>query len=217
MAPPDERENPILRWLFVGGWVIGLVIASSALLWMGRPIREPTSGSLIDVPTCDADTSSPVEGLPIVQTNVLSFAGNGKLARNLQKVDCSCFIGEFVVGDGLGYNLRLVLGPNRQFNCTWTGCLGVYGTASGKWTVNEVGLQLFAKKSEPMLKSWLPSLLHIVAIENQYLLVPDKDRQSFETSGPSHFYCLHKKESAELLTEAKKQFWASTGDKEPGK
>src|SRR5256885_11168593 len=42
-------------------------------------------------------------------------------------------VADYYAGDGLGYNLSFSLRKNSSFECTWSGCGGVYGTASGWW------------------------------------------------------------------------------------
>ncbi|TWU44632.1 hypothetical protein Poly51_59010 [Rubripirellula tenax] len=42
-------------------------------------------------------------------------------------------VGHYYDGDGLGVNLTLNLHPDGTFQCSWTGCLGDYGSTAGKW------------------------------------------------------------------------------------
>jgi len=41
--------------------------------------------------------------------------------------------GKWHIGDGEGYNVDLTLRPDFRYGAVWTGCLGTYGTAKGRW------------------------------------------------------------------------------------
>lgn len=42
-------------------------------------------------------------------------------------------VGKHFVGDGMGYNLELDLKADGRYYVEWQGCMGIYGTARGRW------------------------------------------------------------------------------------
>jgi hypothetical protein len=42
-------------------------------------------------------------------------------------------VGRYYDGDGLGVNLNLSLRGDGTYSCSWTGCLGDYGSTQGNW------------------------------------------------------------------------------------
>jgi hypothetical protein len=137
----------------------------------------------------------------VTHTRVLAVAPNGSTKEALQELKTSQFVGDYHVGDGLGYNLHLVLKEEGTFECTWRGCLGVYGTASGRWSIEATGLKLATRKADGMLEKKPLDELLIVAFRDHYILLQNQDRDWFDERGPNTFCCFHKKEVRKLLED----------------
>ena len=100
--------------------------------------------------------------------------------------------GTYYTGDGLGYNLHLTLAANGAFNCTWQGCLGVYGTATGAWTVAGSQIVLKPTKETDMLKDRPLRVLDVLVRSNQYIFVKADDNGFFLKHGPSEYSCFQR-------------------------
>jgi hypothetical protein len=85
-------------------------------------------------------------------------------------------VGKYYQGDGLGFNLRLTLAKDGNFDCRWTGCLGDYGKCSGKWWKKDERLVLRTKSKEGMFED-RPLADHEVAKhEGKTVLKPINDK-----------------------------------------
>ena len=105
--------------------------------------------------------------------------------------------GAYYTGDGLGYNLYLELTTNGQFNCTWRGCLGIYGTSTGTWTVVANRITLKPTEETDMLKDKPMRSLDVLVHSNQYILVKSDDNEFFLKRGPSRYSCFQRREKME--------------------
>jgi len=105
--------------------------------------------------------------------------------------------GAYYTGDGLGYNLSLQLTTNGQFNCTWRGCLGIYGTSTGTWTVEANRITLKPTEETDMLKDKPMRSLDVLVHSNQYILVKSDDNEFFLKRGPSRYSCFQRREEME--------------------
>jgi hypothetical protein len=133
------------------------------------------------------------------KTAVLVIAENGRRSNQALALDWKDLAGEYSVRDGLGYNLTLALREGGAFDCTWAGCLGVYGTASGDWSVDSRGVNLVAKKSDGTLKDRPLSPLRVASFHGHYLLVKESQLHLLEHGAPSRFFCFHKEATGKLL------------------
>jgi hypothetical protein len=136
-----------------------------------------------------------------ISTQVIVIAPDGSSRDARQEFIIAQFAGDYYVGDGLGYNLSLVLKEDTTFECTWVGCLGVYGKAEGNWSINAAGLNLLSSKAEGLLEKRPLDKLLVVAFHGHFLLLQSQDRDWFDKSGPSERTCFHKVEAQELLRE----------------
>jgi len=100
-------------------------------------------------------------------------------------------VGTYQVGDGLGYNLNLALKEDGKFECRWVGCLGVYGTSSGTWTIQDAGLTLNAAQADGMLKERPVDQLRVFSLQNNYLLLQERDADWFKKHGADTYCCFH--------------------------
>jgi len=126
---------------------------------------------------------------------------DGPTTETIRDVQAKDLVGEYRLGDGLGYNLHLVLKGNGAFECKWTGCLGVYGTSSGGWTLQEAGLALTTHRSDGMLKDQPIEWLRGVVFDGQYLLLQKRDLDKFKEYGPVTFHCFHQKAVRQALVD----------------
>jgi hypothetical protein len=109
------------------------------------------------------------------------------------------FLGSYSQGDGAGYNLYLELKDGKQFECEWRGCLGVYGTASGRWVVERDGLNLATEQSDGMFTIRPLGQLRVVSLQGHYLFFQEKDRDWFTEYGPDTFRCFHQENARTVL------------------
>jgi len=105
-------------------------------------------------------------------------------------VTLNAIAGAYYTGDGLGYNLYLELNTNGHFNCTWNGCLGVYGTSTGTWTVAATRITLKPTDETGMLKDNPMRVLDVLAHSNQYILVKSDYKEFFLKVGLDRFTCF---------------------------
>jgi hypothetical protein len=135
------------------------------------------------------------------KTTVLVYSRGVPLTEKVREIDTAVLAGEYYVGDGTGYNLHLMLKKDQKFECTWMGCLGVYGRASGDWSVDDKGVILSPVTSEGMLKARPLGRVQIVTCRDRYLLVQEGDRRLFDRCGPARFSCLHRAENEKLVDD----------------
>lgn len=83
-------------------------------------------------------------------------------------------------GDHTGYNVTLNLKPEGMYDARWTGCLGLYGTAEGNWTISDGNLILSPTKETGTMKNHL-KVLKIRKVDEDITLLPDKEEQMIET------------------------------------
>jgi hypothetical protein len=155
-------------------------------------------------PSAPANGPPAVETAVVCETAVTVFSLDGTTRVEARLLAPSRLAGEYYVGDGAGYNLHLDLKAGGQYECTWTGCLGVYGTASGTWSVNNLGLSLSAARSEGLLRERPLDRLGIVAFGGHYLLLQEDFRDLFQKWGPGPGVCFHKGEARKFLND---EFW----------
>jgi hypothetical protein len=138
---------------------------------------------------------------PVTLTRVIAVAADGTQIETRATVDRGRMAGRYFTGDGTGYNLRLDLRADGSFDMTWTGCLGVYGTASGTWAMDERGIALNATQADGLFATRPLGRLLVASLDRHYLLVDESFRDLFDKYGPSHASCLHQK-AAEAPVEA---------------
>jgi hypothetical protein len=136
-------------------------------------------------------------------TAVLVYSAASPLNERQEKVEPRHLYGEYYAGNGLDYNLNLSLDARGRFNCTWRGCLGVYGTATGEWTIDGSGIKTVTKNSTGMLKYHPLGRLVIVAFRGRYLLF-QKDDQNLLQKWEAESTCLDE-EAVALIEEAQKR------------
>jgi hypothetical protein len=103
----------------------------------------------------------------------------------------SSLAGSYYRGDGTGYNVNINLAANGTYKAVWHGCLGVYGTASGNWSVDGARIVLSPSSETDMLKGHLREL-HIVKHNGQIVFVPDLHDDYYQKHGPDRYSAFHK-------------------------
>jgi hypothetical protein len=147
---------------------------------------------VILVPACapnDPPTSldPPESGAqePTTLTRVLAIADDGGRTETQAPVPRSRLVGRYFTGDGTGFNLKLDLRADGSFDLTWTGCLGVYGTASGTWALDPDGVSTTTAKADGLLATRPLDRLRVANLGGHYLLVQESSRDLFDEFGPA--------------------------------
>jgi hypothetical protein len=87
-------------------------------------------------------------------------------------------VGTYYRGDHLGYDLTLELAAAGTYTATWTGCLGVYGTGEGRWTLREDRILLTPSKETGKMTNHLREL-RLIPKAGAYVLVPPEDLKEY--------------------------------------
>jgi hypothetical protein len=90
--------------------------------------------------------------------------------------EVQAYSGNYYRGDGTGYNVYLKLKTDGSYIGTWRGCMGVYGTAKGKWSIQGQQIVLKPAVETDMMKGHLCSL-DISREQKKVLLLPTADRK----------------------------------------
>jgi hypothetical protein len=102
-------------------------------------------------------------------------------------------VADYYSGDGLGYNLSLSLDNDASFKCTWTGCLGVYGTASGWWYREDDRVRFVTREATEMLVGYLKSADIVPGGQHAALVLPQM-RDFYDKHGMSRLSALQRYE-----------------------
>ena len=106
--------------------------------------------------------------------------------------------GTYYRGNGLSYNISLTLKDDGKYAAEWRGCLGKYGEASGKWSLNDKRITFTPSKEEGMMKGHLRNLA-VIKFKADWILVPTdkRDREIYDKRGVYRYSCFQKKEKIE--------------------
>jgi hypothetical protein len=99
----------------------------------------------------------------------------------------------------------LNLKDGGKFESTWVGCLGVYGRASGAWSLQEDGLKLVAQKSEGMLEGRPIDRLRIFSLKGNYLLLQERDLNWYKNFGLNG--CIFFQDAAREAVMTERRRW----------
>ncbi len=100
------------------------------------------------------------------------------------------FAGNYFRGNGTGYNIALDLRPDGSYDAQWRGCLGIYGTARGKWSIIDGDqIVLSPRKETDMMKGHLKRL-DVSKYQGDVILIPTDDREFYDEHGPSRYSCF---------------------------
>ena len=101
--------------------------------------------------------------------------------------------GTYYRGDGTGYNIHLDLRANGSYDAKWRGCLGVYGTARGRWAVDGEHIVLSPTKETDMMTGHLKQF-DLATYEGRIILLPSDDRDFYDKHGVSRYSCFQRTE-----------------------
>jgi len=120
------------------------------------------------------------------------LAGEAHVFRAPQHL--SELFGGYYRGDGTGYNVTLILNPDRSYSAIWRGCLGKYGTSSGEWSLEDGRVLLRPTEEAGMLQGHLRQLL--VGYKSGVLfLIPYPIEDYFQRYGPDRYSAFSRTES----------------------
>jgi hypothetical protein len=157
------------------------------------------------------DSSEPGgEDVRLPEVGVIAVAEDATQIEVKEAVDPARLAGRYYVGDGTGYNLDLNLGADGTFDCTWRGCLGVYGTSAGTWALGPDGVTVTAVRSDGMLQEKPLDRLRVATFQGHYLLVRESYLDLFEKWGPTRGSCLHQ-EAAGAVIDLQWAGWIQSG------
>ena len=101
----------------------------------------------------------------------------------------SALVGKWYTGDGLGYNVDLTLRADSSYDAVWTGCLGTYGTAKGRWHFDGRKLTFAPTDEKDMMRNHLRTLT-VIPDKHKIVLVPPKSLADFKKWGSDPpFWC----------------------------
>src|SRR5437660_2439799 len=107
-----------------------------------------------------------------------------------QELKSESLSGEWYRGDGLGYNIQLMLNRDGTYHASWRGCLGLYGTARGTWTLARNIVTLTPVAETGQMVGHVRRVL-VVMFRKRPLLVPEgRQGDFFVKHGPSKFSCF---------------------------
>jgi hypothetical protein len=167
----------------------------------GNMILQTSSASVLAFLLFWAQIAVPDRQPPkSLRMSVLVFKYGSALTEKIADVSVARLAGEYYCGDGLGVNLRISLKANGSFDRSFSGCLGVYGTAAGTWSASATGIRLDAQKSVGEMAASFEHDLRIVSFGDHYLLVRKADFYSstWQPGGPD---CYNKEEAGKLINE----------------
>jgi hypothetical protein len=153
---------------------------------------------------CDRPASEPpaepARSAP-VKVKVIIVSPDGSTKEAATEIASHHLLGSYRLGDGTGYNLHLELKDSQRFECTWTGCLGVYGTSSGQWVLESDGPNLAVEQADGMLEDRPLGRLRVVSLQSHYLLLQERDGDWFAEHGPDTFRCFHQETARKVLEQ----------------
>lgn len=101
--------------------------------------------------------------------------------------------GEYYQGDGLGYNVSIILNANGTYSSEWQGCLGSYGSGWGTWTATDSLVTLSPTTETGMMQGHLRKL-EIVKAGNDTVLLDKGDWELFRIYGVDRSTCFQRRE-----------------------
>ena len=105
--------------------------------------------------------------------------------------------GSYYRGDKLGYNVYLQLDASGAYSARWEGCLGIYGTARGRWNLRDELITFQPLVETDMMKKHLRQLHVIRQPLFGYVLVPDLQDSYYRRHGPDEYSAFHKEPVAQ--------------------
>ena len=103
--------------------------------------------------------------------------------------------GSYYCGDGLGHNVLVTLEHDGTYTATLHGCLGLYGMASGQWTLKEDRIALMASKEVGEVKLKLKSL-DVLKFKGQWIFVDADSREFYNEFGVLRSSCFQQQKKS---------------------
>jgi hypothetical protein len=100
--------------------------------------------------------------------------------------------GSYYRGDKLGYNVYLQLAPSGTYTARWEGCLGLYGTARGSWTLRDQLIVFHPAEETGMMKKHLRQLHVVRQPLGAFAFVPDLHDSYYRQYGPDEYGAFHR-------------------------
>ena len=99
--------------------------------------------------------------------------------------------GQYYTGDGLGYNINLTLKPEGTYEAEWRGCLGIYGTAAGRWSLIATHI-VFTPSNETVRMRESLTNLNIMKFRGNWIFLSMDDvyQKYYEEFGVDRFSCF---------------------------
>jgi len=107
--------------------------------------------------------------------------------------------GAYYRGNGLSYNLELMLGPGGEYTAKWDSCLYKPGKASGTWKLSDRRIVFAPAMEGEMLRGRLESL-DVLKFEGEWILVPVADAGEEGNAGRKFHDTLYEKEGVTPLS-----------------
>lgn len=150
----------------------------------------------------------PDSGAQVIETEtlVIAVADDGTRSEVRQTVNGARLAGRYFSGDGTSCNLDLNLRHDGTFEVVWTGCLGVYGTCAGVWSIDDKGVATTVTRAEGMYERRGFDKLQLATLNGHYLLVQESFRDLFDKYPPSHGSCFHQLAAEPALDAAFKRW-----------
>ena len=142
---------------------------------------------------------APILAFSCLMFHASGFAGPSENEKGTPEApnNAKSVVGDYYRGDGTGYNIYLTLKENGDYSAKWRGCLGEYGTASGKWSLNDKTIALSPTKEERMMQGHLKNL-HVLKFHGNWILVPYNDRDFYDKHGVSRYSCFQKSDEKKI-------------------
>jgi len=105
--------------------------------------------------------------------------------RMAEHPDRAGLSGSYLLGDGLGVNVNLLLTKSGEFHCLDSSCGTTYGESSGSWSVEGSTISLRPLMENGSLRQTTIRSLDVWTDNQTYFLVEGRKREDFAASGPT--------------------------------
>ena len=100
-------------------------------------------------------------------------------------------VGQYYTGDGLGYNINLTLKPEGTYEAVLRGCLGIYGTEAGRWSLIATQIVFTPSNETVRMREFLTNL-DIMKFRGHWIFLSTNEgyRTYYEEFGVDRFSCF---------------------------
>jgi hypothetical protein len=137
----------------------------------------------------DAPEPQAEAGPPPGNVTVISMAADGTRTKSTIPIVPNQLAGEYRTR-GMSSDV-LQLNPDMTFKCESHGCLGLYGTCSGTWAIDQNGIEPTTTMADGMFKDRPFVRLKVVSLQGHYLLIREDYMDFFDGRGVSRVFCFH--------------------------